>query len=80
MKYSHCVFRLAGLILGGLALTSCGSGGSSDGGTTPLIASPTQTTVSGTVQAPGGGKSLSLQSRVSSTGLLISSSVKVMPR
>lgn len=54
MKYSHCVFQLAGLILGGLALTSCGSGGSSDGGTTPPIASPTQTTVSGTVQAPGG--------------------------
>ena len=54
MKYSHCVFQLAGLILGGLALTSCGSGGSGDGGTTPTIASPTQTIVSGTVTAPGG--------------------------
>jgi hypothetical protein len=54
MKYGHFVFQLAGLILGGLALTSCGSGGSSDGGTTPSVASPTQTIVSGTVQAPGG--------------------------
>ena len=57
MKYSQYVFQLAGLILGGLALTSCGSGGSSDGGdggTTPPIASPTQTIVSGTVMAPGG--------------------------
>jgi hypothetical protein len=54
MKYGHCVFQLAGLILGGLALTSCGSGGSSDGGTTSQVASPTQTIISGTVMAPGG--------------------------
>ena len=54
MKYGHFIFQLAGLILGGLALTSCGSGGGGDGGTTPSVASPTQTTVSGTVMAPGG--------------------------
>lgn len=54
MKYSHCVFPLAGLILGGLALTSCGSGGGNDSGPPPPVASPTQTIVSGTVTAPGG--------------------------
>jgi hypothetical protein len=54
MKYSRCVFQLAGLILSGLALASCGSGGSNDGETTPTIAAPTHTLVSGTVMAPGG--------------------------
>jgi hypothetical protein len=54
MKYSRCVFQLAGVILGGLALTSCGSGGSGDGGIIPPIGSPTHTIVSGTVMAPGG--------------------------
>lgn len=46
--------QLAGLLLTSLLFTGCGSGGSSNGGAPSPGASTAQTTVSGTVQAPGG--------------------------
>ncbi len=55
MKHSlRLMLAFVGCALLTLSISSCGSGGSSGGGTTPSAASPAQTIVSGTVQAPGG--------------------------
>src|SRR6185295_15434170 len=56
MKHSlRLVLALVGCALLNLSISSCGSGGGSDGGGTTLpAATPAQTIVSGTVQAPGG--------------------------
>ena len=48
------VLTLVGCALLPLSISSCGSGGSSGGETTSPVATPAQTIVSGTVQAPGG--------------------------
>lgn len=56
MKHNlRLVLALVGCALLTLSISSCGSGGSSGGGSIPSpVATPAQTIVSGTVQAPGG--------------------------
>lgn len=53
-KVTWCLLRFASIVGLVFSISSCSSGGESSGGGSAPVATPTQTIVSGTVQAPGG--------------------------